>query len=74
MAANDPPNDDRNSELEQSLIREFLAAHGQTRQSIDTMPETDAAALLRAAIEFASLRLAEIQARAHYIDDIHRPS
>jgi hypothetical protein len=74
MAEDDPHNDDRNSELEQSLIREFLAAHGQTRQSVDTMPETDAAALLRAAIEFASLRLAEIQARAHYVDDIHRPS
>ncbi len=74
MRANNPPHDDPNSALEQSLIREFLTAHGQTRQSMDTMPETDAAELLRAAIEFASLRLAEIQARAHYVDEIHKPS
>jgi len=29
--------------------------------------------LLEAASDYASLRLAEIIARAHYVDEIHRP-
>jgi hypothetical protein len=74
MRADNAQTEDPNAALEQSLIKEFLRAHEQTFQPADVRPEADAAALLKAAIDFASLRLAEIQARAQHVEEIHRTS
>jgi hypothetical protein len=56
-----------------TLIDEYLESRGQTRHSVRDLPEPQALRLLRAASDYASLRLAEIDARAHYVDAIHRP-
>jgi len=58
--------------LEQRLIDEYLESRGQTRRSVRELPEREALRLLRGASDYASLRLAEIDARAHYVDAIHR--
>lgn len=68
------PLEDRQAALERSLIAEFLESRGHTRQSVATLPEAETERLLKAAAEHASLRLAEIESRAHYVDGIHRPA
>jgi hypothetical protein len=56
------------------LIDEFLEARGLSRHSANELPAPEATTLLRAASEYASLRLADIESKAHYVDEIHRPS
>jgi hypothetical protein len=56
--------------LERAIIDEFLRARGHTLRSIDAMRPADREPLLRAAVTFATLRLAEIEARAHFVDEI----
>ena len=64
--------DDPNGPLERLLIGEYLESRGQTRRTVRDLPEREALSLLEAASDYASLRLAEIIARAHYVDEIHR--
>lgn len=56
--------------LERALIEEFLATRGYTLRSVNRLPPGDRELLLRAAVQIASLRLAEIESRAHLIDEI----
>jgi hypothetical protein len=61
-----------NATLKDVFIDEFLESRGHTRPSVRLLVEADGAALLKAATACATLRLAEFEARAHYIDEIHR--
>lgn len=72
MDANTGTPADPEGPLEQRLIDEYLESRGQTRRSVRELPEREALRLLRGASDYASLRLAEIDARAHYVDAIHR--
>ena len=74
METNITPVEDPLAALERLLIDEFLALRGFTRQSVGQLPASEAAMLLSAACEHASLRLAEIESRAHYVDEMHRSS
>lgn len=56
--------------LECALMDEFLAERGHSLQSVGRLPLPDRRELLRSAASYATLRLAEIEARAHYVDDI----
>jgi hypothetical protein len=56
--------------LENAFIDEFLATRGYTLHSINRLPPGDRDPLLRAALRFASLRLAEVEARAHLVDEM----
>jgi hypothetical protein len=71
MEANAASIDDPLAALEITLIEEFLAQNGFTRDSLARLPPPEAARLLSAASEYASLRLAEIEARAHYVGEMH---
>ena len=76
MATNRPstPDDWRSTDthgpLECALIDEFLAGRGHTLQSVDKLPPPERRELLRRAASYATLRLAEIEARAHFVDDL----
>jgi hypothetical protein len=59
-----------NAALERQLIAEFLAAHGHTLRSVTRLPAAEREQLLRDAAACATLRLAEIEARAHLIDEM----
>ena len=74
MEANFTPLDDPLASLERALIDEFFALRGHTRYSVGQLPALEAARLLSAACEHASLRLAEIESKAHYIDEMHGAS
>ena len=58
--------------LESALIDEFLADRGHTLQSMRMLPAALREALLCAAAEHASLKLAEIESRAHFVKDLER--
>ena len=56
--------------LERALVDEFLAERGHTLQSVDSLPLPERRELLRRATSYATLRLAEIEARAHFVDNL----
>ena len=74
MMNDQPPLEESHAALERALIDEFLDRRGYPRPSLKNLPAAEATALLREAAAYASLRLAEIDSRAHYVDEIHRPS
>jgi hypothetical protein len=71
---NSSPIEDPHAALERRFIDEFLESAGHTRRSAGKLGTEEVSTLLRAASEYASLRLAEIECRARYADEIHRPS
>ena len=71
--ARDPeqaPRPDQTAELERALIADFLEKRGHTPQSVRTLPEAEQHTLLREASLYASMRLSEVESRAHYVDDL----
>jgi hypothetical protein len=66
-----PIQTDRAAVLEGEFIAEFLGRSGYSTRSLHELPEDDARALMRDASVYASVRLAEVESRAHYIHEIH---
>jgi hypothetical protein len=66
------PMEDPEGQLERALIEEFLLAHGHAPREVPALPQDQRRHLLEAASVYAAGRLAEIQARAHYVHEIHR--
>ena len=58
-------------QLETALIDAFLKAHGHDRQSVHALPEDQARRLLADASVYASSKLSEVEARAHYVHELH---
>ena len=59
------------SVLERSLIDEYLRLQGHDPAHLEHLPAEQRDTLLRNASLHASDRLAEIESRAHYVDDLH---
>ena len=66
------PQPDQTAELERAFINEFLENHGHTQQSLRNLPDAERHALLREATLFASMRLTEVESRAHYVEALHK--
>jgi hypothetical protein len=64
------PMEDPEGQLERALIEEFLLAHGHAPSAVSALPEDQRRRLLEAASVHAAGRLAEIQARAHYVHEM----
>ena len=56
--------------LERAFIDGYLAERGHTLRSLAELPPPEREPLLRAAVQFASLRLTEVESRAHLIEDL----
>lgn len=67
-----PPRPDQTAELELAFISEFLEGRGHTLHSLSLLPESERHALMRDASFHASMRLTEVESRAHYVDDLHQ--
>jgi hypothetical protein len=65
------PLEDPMSGLERSLIEEFLAQHSFVTDTDSQLTELEEAELLIRARTYAAGRLAEVEARAHYLHEIH---
>jgi hypothetical protein len=61
------------AELERQLIVAFLAGAGQELHGLLMRHDDDSKRLLKAASRYASERLCEIEARSHYVHDLHGP-
>lgn len=65
--------EDPEGRLELALIEEFLLAQGYDPRGLDALPEDQRRHVLGEASAYAAGKLAEIQARAHYVHEIrHR--
>jgi len=63
---------DPEAQLEEQLIEDFLRSRGVKRSELAAMPEEQARRILIDASVYAASKLAEVEARAHYVHDIHR--
>jgi hypothetical protein len=61
------------SALERKFLEEYLERKGQSLSTISALPEEEAKALMKEACSYASLKLAEIESRAHLRASIHMP-
>jgi hypothetical protein len=66
------PRPDQTAELERALIDEFLERRGHTLHSVASLPDAERHALMREASLYASMRLSEVESRAHYVDDLRQ--
>jgi hypothetical protein len=62
---------DPEGKLEQALIDEFLRARGHDSHSLHALPEDERKHLQRGASLYAATKLAEVEARAHFVHEIH---
>jgi hypothetical protein len=65
------PLEDPLAELERDLIRAFLAGAGHDFHTLTMRNDDEARQLLRAASQYASTKLSEIETRLHYVRSLH---
>lgn len=58
-------------QLERSLIEEFVRARGHEPNTLADLPEHERERLLADASIYASGKLTEVEARSHFVDEIH---
>jgi len=61
------------SALERKLISEYLLSKGVRRQDLGNLPEQEAKILMKEACHYAALKLAEIEARSKFRQNIRAP-
>jgi hypothetical protein len=59
------------AELERHLISAYLAGAGHTREELLARTDEEARRLLAEASRYASVKLSEVEARAHYLHKLH---
>jgi hypothetical protein len=65
------PIEDPNASLERALIEEFIRARGFDPMQLHALPDDQRRRLWGEASAHAAARLTEMEARAHYIDELH---
>jgi hypothetical protein len=66
------PLEDPQARLERALIDEYLQGRGCTLSTVGLRPPDERRQLLTQAAQYAAVRLAEIDARAAYVQEIHK--
>jgi len=61
------------SALEKKFVEDYLQSKGYTRQELDKLPEDVVRQLMKEACTYASLKLAELQAKSQFREEIHIP-
>ena len=61
------------AELERQLIGAYLAGAGHDLHTLLTRHDDEAKRILKEAAQYASEKLSEIEARSHYVHDLHGP-
>ena len=62
--------DEPRAAMEKALIEEYLAEQGYSLEKLNELPERVAKQLMKEASKYASLKLEEIEARAHLVEEI----
>ena len=63
--------EDPNAVLEKALMEEYLHERGYSLEKLKELPKEMAKQLMKEATRYASLKLEEIKARAHFVEEIH---
>ena len=63
--------EDPEATLERMHIEAYLRAKGHTLQSLQELPEHEARQLIVEASAYASAKLAEVETRAQFVQDLH---
>jgi hypothetical protein len=65
------PLEDPNALLERSLIEEYLHQKGYSHEALKKLPAALAEKLMKEASQYASLKMEEVQDRAHFVKELH---
>jgi len=65
------PMEDRNALLEKALIEEYLREKGYLLEDLNKLPVKLGEELMKAASQYASLKMEEVEARAHFVKELH---
>ena len=57
--------------LAQFYVEQYLRGKGLTTQALHDLPEEQVKQLMVEASTYAALKLAEVETRAHIVDDMH---
>jgi hypothetical protein len=63
--------DEPKAAMEKALIEEYLMEQGYSLEKLKGLLERVAKQLMKEASRYASLKLEEIEARAHLVEEIH---
>ena len=63
--------EDPHALLENALIKEYLKEKGYSHEDLKKLPADLVEKLMKEATQYASLKMEEVQARAHFINDLH---
>ena len=63
--------DDPKAVLERKLIEEYLQSQGYSLEMLEELSKKLRKKLMTEASQYASLKLEEIEARAHLVEEIH---
>ena len=65
------PVEDPNSLLEKALIEEYLKEKGYSHEGLKKLPADLVEKLMKEASQYASLKMEEVEARAHFVKELH---
>ena len=65
------PTEDPNAVLEKALIEEYLNKHGYTHENLKKLPPKLVKKIMQEASQYASLKMEEVEARAHFVKELH---
>ena len=71
LTENIEPIQDRSALLENSLIEEYLKQKGYSHEDLKKLPAELVEKLMKEASQYASLKMEEVQARAHFVKELH---
>ena len=63
--------EDRSALLENALIEEYLKEKGYSHEGLKKLPAELVEKLMKEASQYASLKMEEVQARAHFVKELH---
>jgi len=65
------PIEDPNALLEKALIEEYLKEKGYSHDDLKKLPADLVEKLMKEASQYASLKMEEVEARAHFVKELH---
>jgi hypothetical protein len=65
------PIEDPNAVVEKALIQEYLKEQGSSLEELKKLPAVVAEKLMKEASRYASLKMEEVKARAHFVQELH---
>ena len=65
------PTEDPSVVMENALIAEYLKLKGYTHDDLKKLPAKLVEQLMTEASQYASLKMEEVQARAHFVKELH---